>query len=83
MCQDPELFDERDMTVIILFLNSTVQSLEGSDFWITQNPGLEFGLFFQAHVLCVVVGWDFFGAVRNSSGCLGFGSHDVRACDHD
>lgn len=39
--------------------------------------------YFQAHALCDVVGWDFFGAVRNSSGCLGSVSHDIRACDHE
>lgn len=47
MCQDPELFDERDMTVIISFLNSTIQSLEASDFWIIQNLGPEFRVIFK------------------------------------
>lgn len=64
MCQDPELFDAREMTVLISFLNSTLQSLEASGFWITQNPGLESRVFSSScFVLCSRLGF-FFGAVR-------------------
>lgn len=44
---------ERDMTVIISFLNSTIQGLEASDFWIIQNLGPEFRVIFKL-MLCVM-----------------------------
>lgn len=47
----------REMAVLISFLNSTVQSMEASVFWITQKVWIP--VFFQAHTLCYIIGWDF------------------------
>lgn len=81
VCQDPGSFGERETIRLISFLNSTIWSLEasisGSHRIQVLNPG-------SAHASRYVVGGIFFfGAVRNSYSCLGFGWHNVRSRDQE
>lgn len=81
VCQDPGHFGERETIRLISFLNSMIWSLEasisGSHRIQVLNPG-------SAHASCYMVGGIFFfGAVRDSYSCLGFGWHNVRSRDQE